>query len=221
MALKAGTVGLDPKYVDKNGAPISQEKPVDAYTKAETDTLLEAKADLTSLRANSKTFQFAYSGGNYGYKAGSTGDFHPFEEAGVTSMGWVKPATLTQEGLTAEESIVIDEGGYAVKDGVCYIDIIVHNTVQKTASTISAISGLPGVDKTSGSATIVMCGVGNTTKSVAEKYYNKTCFGARITQGTSATSASLSYLPASNGGSATVAANTYMHMWGQYDILTT
>ena len=141
MALKAGTVGLDPKYVDKNGAPISQDMPVDAYTKAETDVLLEAKADLTSLRANSKTFQFAYSGGKYGYKAGSTGDFHPFEEAGVTCYGWVKPANLSGEGITSYSgTFLLSSGGYYVANDIVYVDVIVSLASDYSGTNATALT---------------------------------------------------------------------------------
>ena len=136
MALKAGRVGVDPKYVDNSGKPIvSGGGSVDAYTKAQADakfatkTELSAKADASSvytktaadekfaeqtdLTANSKNFVFAYSDGQYGYKAGSDGAFNPFEKAGVTCMGWVKPAELDDTGITIsgnKGSVV--EGGY-------------------------------------------------------------------------------------------------------------
>lgn len=53
MALKAGRVGLDPKYVDDNGAPIGTGGSVDAYTKAETDTLLATKANASDVYSKS------------------------------------------------------------------------------------------------------------------------------------------------------------------------
>lgn len=222
MALKAGTVGLDPKYVDKNGAPISQDMPVDAYTKAETDVLLEAKADLTSLRANSKTFQFAYSGGKYGYKAGSTGDFHPFEEAGVTCMGWVKPADLSIGSAVLDSGIALDSGGYVIKDGVCYIDMLVHNTSQKSGTSITIISsGMPAVNKESGSASMLISGLRDTTRSAAEKYFSKINYGARVAQGSTAETSNVTLITTSSSSSVTVNANTYMHIWGQYEVLTT
>ena len=136
MALKAGRVGVDPKYVDNSGKPIvSGGGSVDAYTKAQADAKfatkmeLSAKADSSSvytktaadekfaeqtdLTANSKNFVFAYSGGQYGYKAGSDGAFNPFEKAGVTCMGWVKPATLVSTGMTITGNKgTVADGGY-------------------------------------------------------------------------------------------------------------
>ena len=47
MALKAGTVGIDPKYVDKNGKPVSDVDLSNYYTKTETDGKLDNKANLS------------------------------------------------------------------------------------------------------------------------------------------------------------------------------
>lgn len=143
MALRAGRVGVSPEIVDNNGFIKNMgggSEPVDAYTKAETDTLLATKADLSSLRANAKTFQFAYSGGKYGYKAGTNGTFHPFEEAGVTVMGWVKPAELSSEGITFGEGLEYVSGGYAILDQkMVYVDLI----YRRTATGSAAVGGLP------------------------------------------------------------------------------
>lgn len=127
MALKAGLVGVNPKGVDKNGMPIGSGGSVDAYTKEQTNALLSGKADKSTLTANSKEFNFAYSGGKYGYKAGSTGDFHPFEEAGVTIMGWVPPADPSVEYLVLNTAKVeVYWGGYYDIDNIRYIDIVLH-----------------------------------------------------------------------------------------------
>lgn len=142
MALRAGRVGVSPDIVDNRGYIKNMGgggEPVDAYTKAETDALLEAKADLSSLRANSKTFQFAYSGGKYGYKAGSNGTFHPFEEAGVTVMGWVKPAQLANMFSFSNENLEAVSGGWYVDNGMVYIDII----YQRVATGSCQITSLP------------------------------------------------------------------------------
>lgn len=213
MALKAGTVGLDPKYVDKNGAPISQDKPVDAYTKAETDTLLNAKADLTSLRANSKTFQFAYSGGKYGYKAGSTGDFHPFEEAGVTCYGWVKPANLSSLlniiGIVSGKVSTPTDGGGVYTDGKnLYFDFVKLSLADNSSST-TIMNFEPNVDTTvlggKTSPTLSYSCNFDTLEEAASNYYPT----GQITGFSSGS------LKASLG----TAANKYFHVWGLIKIL--
>ena len=127
MALKAGTVGIDPKYVDKNGKPVSDVDLSNYYTKRETDTKLDLKANLSNLTANNKKFQFAYDAesGKYGYKAGAQDDFHPFESAG--GAGWVKPADLITTGLVYSNA-ELEEGGYVTDSDYLYVDIILHKT---------------------------------------------------------------------------------------------
>ena len=140
MALKAGTVGINPKYVDKYGKPKGSGGTVDAYTKSETDTLLADKVDTSQLTANSKTFNFAYDATSqkYGYKLDGTGEFIPFEQAG--GPGWIKPAELTMEGVTFNQNRAeLIRGGYAVIDGMCYVDICVNILSSSSASAI----GLP------------------------------------------------------------------------------
>lgn len=152
MALKAGRVGVNPDFVDNSGRPIidtsSYYNKTEADAKFATNTALAAKADQSNLTANSKDFVFAYSGGQYGYKAGSTGDFHPFEEAGVTIMGWVKPADLITTGLTYHENVTYVEGGYCIKDDYCYVDITVKNVsgVDISAGNVTIIDNLPEED---------------------------------------------------------------------------
>ena len=156
MALKAGRVGVNPKYVDSDGKPIGSGGSSDAYTKAEADakfatkTALAEKADASSvytktaaddkfavqtdLTANSKKFVFAYSGGQYGYKAGATGDFHPFEEAGVTYFGWVPPADLITTGLTLGDHVSLLSGGYKTDGIITYVNIVLAITDNITAN---------------------------------------------------------------------------------------
>ena len=214
MALKAGTVGLDPKYVDKNGAPITGDVSVDAYTKAETDVLLEAKADLTSLEANSKTFQFAYSDGKYGYKAGSTGDFHPFEEAGVTCMGWVKPANLQSlvniigniSGKVSNPST--NAGGVYIDGKNLYFDFVKQSLADNT-STTNIMTFSPDVDTTvlggRTSPTLSCSSNFDTAEEAASNYYAN------------------GQISGFSGGnlkiSTGVSANKYFHVWGLIKIL--
>lgn len=139
MAMKAGTVGLDPKYVDKNGAPITEG--VDAYTKAQVDEKLAAKANISYLTANNKKFQFAYDSesGKYGYKAGATDDFHPFEEAG--SEGLILNDLITTGITLGSADLEIVEGGYEEIDGVTYIDLTIKNNSESNVN--ASIDGLP------------------------------------------------------------------------------
>lgn len=131
MAIKAGLVGVNPKGVDKNGMPIGSGGSVDAYTKAETDTLLNGKVSNSQLTANNKTFHFAYDSTSekYGYKLDGTGDFIPFEQAGG-GPGWVAPATFdpTLVHLSSPNDAEIVFGGAYVDNGIVYIDAIVHQT---------------------------------------------------------------------------------------------
>lgn len=150
MALRAGRVGVSPEIVDNNGFIKNMGgggEPVDAYTKAETNALLAEKADTSSvtaalalkadqsnLTANSKDFIFAYSEGQYGYKAGATGAFTPFSRP-----GWNKPGELSGVYAFSNENLSRVSGGWYVADGMVYIDII----YQRTITGSSQIMGLP------------------------------------------------------------------------------
>ena len=164
MAIKAGLVGVNPKGVDKNGMPIaSGGGSVDAYTKTETDALLNGKVSNSQLTANNKTFNFAYDATNekYGYKLDGTGDFIPFESAGG-GPGWVKPAELTQEGLVVSQYCPIISGGYMIGNDLCYVDIV----VQKVGSSTS-LGGFP-----KGESAVRLIGAqGDSAEAVENLYY--------------------------------------------------
>lgn len=100
MALKAGTVGVNPDYVDKNDAPIA-----------------------SSFKAGDKKLTFTYDQENdkIGYKD-EEGTFYPFDGAG--GAGWVRPANLTTEGTVANACTIVS-GGYAKIDGMLYVDMLV------------------------------------------------------------------------------------------------
>lgn len=137
MALRAGRVGVSPEIVDNNGFIKNMGgggEPVDAYTKAETNALLATKADQSNLTANSKDFVFAYSNGQYGYKAGASGDFTPFNRP-----GWNKPGQLANVFGFSNEYLVAVSGGWYVENGMVYIDII----YQRVETGSSQITGLP------------------------------------------------------------------------------
>lgn len=137
MSLRAGRVGVAPSEVDEQGHIVGGGGGGSSYTKAETDTLLAAKANKSTLTANSKEFNFAYDATTqkYGYKAGADGEFVPFEGAGG-GQGLVLDNLITT-GLTFEACSYV-KGGYQIVDGILYIDI----TVIRTGSD-SYIKGFP------------------------------------------------------------------------------
>lgn len=141
MALKAGRVGVNPSQVDMAGNVIGGGSS-DSYTKAESDAKYATKTQLT---ANEKEFNFAYDATTqkYGYKAGATGDFHPFEEGGSGGKGWVTPPNLTREGLNiVAAAFEYVDGGYYVDnvENIVYVDL----TLQiKTQSSGYDVSGFP------------------------------------------------------------------------------
>lgn len=139
MALRAGRVGVSPDIVDNNGFIKNMGGgggPVDAYTKSETNALLEAKANQSDLKANGKKFVFAYSGGRYGYKAGANGAFTPFNRP-----GWNRPGALTDQALVFPAELTRVSGGYYydADNHICYVDLVYLRTVSGSAQ----ITGFP------------------------------------------------------------------------------
>lgn len=123
MALKSGRVGVNPKAVDRYGMP----RPGDVYTKSETDAKYATKTQVnacvpkTQLTANSKDFIFAYdeTSEKYGYKAGSDGEFVPFEAAGGGVVGMNLPDATTT-GFTISSDLTVESGGLQVVHGTSY-----------------------------------------------------------------------------------------------------
>ena len=142
MALKAGRVGVAPSEVDEQGHIVGGGGGGDSYTKAETDTLLAAKANKSTLTANNKEFNFAYDATSqkYGYKAGADGEFVPFEGAGG-GQGLVLDNLITT-GLTFEGCTYV-KGGYQIIDGTIYIDVTVTHTSNQSSNI--SISGFPAL----------------------------------------------------------------------------
>lgn len=191
MALKAGLVGVNPKGVDKNGMPIASGG---------------SGVDEAQLTANGKKFFFAYdeTSEKYGYKLDGAGDFIPFESAGG-GPGWVKPVELTTEGISGVRCDIV-EGGYFVKDGICYYDVIIKNTQNAG----SYIAGFP-LKKASGD--LRTCArAASTVQSDVEGYtfdYTSTSNNITLNDGV---------MNVFTGISTT---NRYGHIWGQYEIATT
>lgn len=190
MAIKAGLVGVNPKGVDKNGMPIGSKGAVSE----------------TQLTANGKQFHFAYDSTSekYGYKLDGTGDFIPFESAGG-GPGWVKPAELTTEGLTGLRCDII-EGGYFVKDGICYYDVIIKSTQNAGAFVL-------GFPMKSDSNDLRTCArAQNLEKNAVEGY----TFDYTSTSNTISVSDNKMTI-----GTGVTTTNRYGHIWGQYEIATT
>lgn len=200
MALKAGTVGIDPKYVDKNGKPVSDVDLSNYYTKSETDGKLDLKANQSYLTANNKKFQFAYDAesGKYGYKAGAQDDFHPFESAGAP--GWNAPANPIHDTLTIPSQYEYVSGGYAVDDDYCYVDIV-----------FKILSGggysITGFPKASGSSYLGLYNSG-TEDNRPDDNYTATAYVGLSTTG------SYGYISVPN----VFVANDYVHIFGTYPL---
>ena len=208
MALKAGTVGLDPKYVDKDGKPISDVDLSNYYTKSETDGKLDNKANLSYITANNKKFQFAYDSesGKYGYKAGAQDDFHPFESAGAP--GWNKPADLITTDVTYGYA-TYEEGGYYVDEAtnILYFDFIVSHS----DTNYSARIYLPFAIDTdvSGTQYIPFLTRYGTTKEDVKNYFpNDRDTYTYVSSGSAALQSNMR-------------TQNYYHMWGCFPIPTT
>ena len=156
MALKAGRVGIDPKYVDEDGKPISNNEEIEnEIQRIELDIaqLQTSKVGIAQLTANSKTFNFAYDATSqkYGYKLDGTGDFIPFDDPAVVGMNIPEAVTAGIIFECCDSSEVVDtskevsaeitSGGYQVDNGMCYIDcdMVIHST----ESAYVKVSGFP------------------------------------------------------------------------------
>lgn len=129
MALKAGRVGVAPDQIDISG---QIKTPSTSYTKTEVNALLAEKADaedlddkvdVADLTANGKQFLFAYdeTTEKYGYKAGASDEFHPFEGAAGNGIVLSDPIMT---GITPRDSSIEDvSGGYMLIDNIYYLHI--------------------------------------------------------------------------------------------------
>ena len=188
MAIKAGLVGVNPKGVDHNGMPKG----------GETEK---------QLTANGKKFFFAYdeTSEKYGYKLDGTGDFIPFESAGG-GPGWVAPAELISEGLSVIGNHgSIEDGGYYVADGICYVDFIVKFSSQRTLSVVGFPKMVTGHT--------YYCAA-NTVTDEADINYFIDNNGTLVLDNPSDITTTRVQTPSK-------AVNTLLHVWGEYPIATT
>lgn len=171
MALKAGTVGVNPDILDNSG----RVKEISA-----------GEHDLS--------FEVDKATGKAGYKIDG-GDYHPFEEAGVTLMGWVKPATLGHEGLGYGSGVTYVSGGYASDDNYVYVDIVVAVAAQIGVG--GTILTMP--DTLLSATTAALAGNSASASNHVQQY-------------------ALSILQAKNIGAYPAAqpATQTLHIWGQY-----
>lgn len=209
MALKAGRVGLDPKYVTEEGAPISNSAEMESeiqQIKLDIADLQTSKVGITQLTANDKEFYFAYDATSqkYGYKLDGTGDFIPFEEAG---MGWVRPANLITTGLSYGSGQSYVSGGYEVNGDQCYVDIVLLVSGTSTSANLS-ISGLPNGNLAYNY--IVNANTGATEADVKDRYGYCANLSNRNVNNSGTLSASV---PMTN-------TRRYLHVWCQYEIAT-
>lgn len=119
MALKAGRVGVAKDQVDEFGKIIGGATPANVYTKTQCDNKFETKAHIGGL-------QFRDNSGTAQYKL-PNGDWVNFSSGGG-GIGFNIPEDLLQTDARTNNETVIDSGGYAVVDGVLYVDFVFHNT---------------------------------------------------------------------------------------------
>ena len=125
MALKAGLVGVNPDILDNSDR-------------------------VTALSDGNKKLTFVYdeASDQPGFKI-NDGDFRPFEKAGVTCFGWVKPANVTRIGLVPYTNVDIKVGSGIFVDGDdVYVDMVLTPWGAAPAAGAAVVSGLPAADDT-------------------------------------------------------------------------
>lgn len=204
MALKAGRVGLDPKYVTPEGAPVSNTEQIEL----EIEQLQTSKVGIGQLTANNKGFYFAYDATSqkYGYKLDGTGDFIPFEEGGI---GWVPPFDIPErQYITMTSGVTKVSGGFYKKsnDHHCYIDIVVKLESGSVSGSFVAFTILSTYAPSS--QTVYLLGnTAATAEEIADNYE-------------AANYASIAY-SSTNKGKVTYTKSgsiplQYYHIWGEY-----
>lgn len=136
MAIKAGRVGVNPSDVDSHGhIRGGGGGGGSSYTKQETDALLNAKADKTTLGG----LEFRNNDGAPQVKV--DGEWVNFNKGGGIGFNVPNP---TAENLTYRYTDYVS-GGYQVDNNICYIDITVTLTVNLSGQ--SFIIGFPSPTK--------------------------------------------------------------------------
>lgn len=182
MALKAGRVGVAKDQVDEFGNIIGGSTPENVYTKTQCDNKFETKthasntyqqknievplellggSQLTveaSLHAIEDTFgdlQFRDNDGTPQVKT-PNGDWTNFNSGGGGGIGFNIPSELLMSATPGRASCTIISGGYAVVDGVLYIDITFKDT-SSAASGGLILCPLPSGVTVSNTAKVALC----------------------------------------------------------------
>ena len=154
MALKAGRVGVAKDQVDEFGKITGGSTPENVYTKTQCDNKFETKTHAnntyqpktievplellggsqltveTSLHAIEETFgnlRFRNNDGTPQVKTPS-GDWTNFNSGGGGGIGFNIPSDLLMSATPGRASCTITGGGYAVVDGIIYVDVTFIDT---------------------------------------------------------------------------------------------
>ena len=144
MSLKAGRVGVNPKEVDGNG---NLKESSNSYSKAESDEKFETKADIGGL-------QFRVESGTAQYKT-PEGDWTNFSNGSSGGIGFNIPNDLLMTDAIPVSSVTILSGGYAIVDGILYIDFTLKDT-SSSQSTSKIIIKLPDGVECTNTSTIAL-----------------------------------------------------------------
>lgn len=119
MALKAGRVGVNKNQVDEFGNITGGAVPENVYTKTQCDNKFETKAHIGGL-------QFRDNDGTAQYKL-PNGDWVNFSSGG-SGIGFNIPSEMLLSATPGRASCTIIDGGFAVVDGVIYVDVTFKDT---------------------------------------------------------------------------------------------
>ena len=119
MSLKAGRVGVNPKEVDGKG---NLKKSSNSYSKAESDRKFETKANIGGLQ-----FRVESVSGTAQYKT-PQGDWTNFSNGSSGGIGFNIPNDLLMTDAIPSSKVTILSGGYAIVDGILYVDFTLKDT---------------------------------------------------------------------------------------------
>lgn len=138
MALQAGRTGVRKNQVDFLGR-VKGGGSADTYTKTQIDTKLSAKQDAEKIGG----LEFRDNEGQAQYKT-PTGEWTNFSSGGDAPIGWNVPAELlTHDGLTFHQNMSNVEGGYYIKDNICFVNITFNINRTTISNNATLVTGLP------------------------------------------------------------------------------